>query len=273
MPDLTEAQHDLRRTRIGASEVGALLGPHPYTDPARIYARIVDGPEPAKDSRAMAAGHALERAIGDVAAAELGLRLRACSHTYIHPTLPLAASPDFYAAERSGEGGPGLLEVKLSREWSDWSDGPPPWYAWQVRAQLALTGRPWAYLAALVGTAMQTHRIERDLDLEAELLDAVSSFQVRHLAPRIPPETDREALVLRWTLGPGESVATGTLESVGDLYAITVRERRQAEENEKAVRAEFVAKLAGGTRLVVGQGWTAAVDERGSLRFNAKGRS
>src|SRR4029077_20863261 len=209
MPELTTAQHEARRSRIGASEVGALLGPHPYTDPARIYARIVDGPAPEKSSRAMQAGHALESAIGEVAAKSEGLRLRACSRTYVHPTVPLAASPDFYARDVAGSRG--LLEVKLSREWSDWSDGPPPWYVWQVRAQLALTGRPWAYLAALVGTAITVHRIERDFSLELELLEAVERFAVAHLIPRKPPETDRESLVLRWHLSDGESVAAGSL--------------------------------------------------------------
>jgi predicted phage-related endonuclease len=270
MPELTTAQHEARRSRIGASEVGALLGPHPYTDPARIYARIVDGPEPEKSSRAMQAGHALESAIGEVAAKSEGLRLRACSRTYVHPTVPLAASPDFYARDVAGSRG--LLEVKLSREWSDWSDGPPPWYAWQVRAQLALTGRPWAYLAALVGTSITTHRIERDYGLELEMLEAVERFAVEHLIPRIPPVTDREALVLRWSLSPGESIAAGPLERAGIAYAEAVRARRYAEALEAVERETFVKFLEDGTRLVVGPGWSAAVDERGSLRFTVKSR-
>lgn len=271
MPELTTAQHEARRSRIGASEVGALLGPHPYTDRARIYARIVDGPDPSKSSPAMKAGHALESAIGEVAAKSEGLRLRACSRTYVHPTLPLAASPDFYA--RDVVGSPGLLEVKLSREWSDWSDGPPPWYAWQVRAQLALTGRPWAYLAALVGTAIQTYRIERDFGLELEMLDAVEAFAVRHLIPRKPPATDREALVLRWSLAPGETIARGPLELAGDAYADAVRARRHAEAMEAVERETFVRFLEGETRLALGNGWSAAVDERGSLRFTVKSRA
>jgi len=271
LPDLTNEQHEQRRTRIGASEVGALLGPHPFTDPARIYARIIDGPGPAKDSRAMRAGHALERAIGNVAAGELGLRLRACSMTYVHPVLPLAASPDFYARDRTG-GEPGLLEVKLSREWSDWTDGPPPWYVWQVRAQLALTGRPWAYLAALVGTSMQTHRIDRDPSKELELLDAVAIFWAKHLEPRNPPETDREDLTLRWSLEPGERLASGDLEAAGDVYAAIVRRRREIESAEAEQRGRFVARITNGTRIVLGQGWSAVVDDRGVLRFTVKGR-
>jgi predicted phage-related endonuclease len=273
MPELTEAQHEARRTRIGASEVGALLGHHPWTDPARIFARIMDGPDPKKQTESMRAGHLLERAIGHAAASDLGLSVRACSRTYVHPTLPLAASPDFYCRDAAGIGG--VLEVKLSRDWSDWLDGPPPWYAWQVRAQLALTDRPYGILAALVGTSLQVHAIERDAGKEAELFEAVAAFDRDYLAPSKPPPTDDVGLMLRWQLGDGQTIASGDLATLGDYYAGAVRIRKGADLNEAERREAFARALADrhGTRMVLGTGWSARIDDRGTLRFDVRGKA
>lgn len=274
MPELTEAQKAIRGSRIGASEVGAIIPPyiHPWTDRARIFARIIDGPDEPISNAYMTAGHQLERAIGQVAATKLGLRLRSCWRTYVHDELPLAATPDFYATD--AEGGQGLLEVKLSREWSDWLDGPPPYVLWQVRTQLLLTGRPWAIIAALVGTTLHDYRIEREEMHEDTLRYWVTKFEVDHLATRIPPATKEEPLMLRWSLKAGELVAEGELARLGHNYAVQVRQRRRVEAWEKEARAAFVAELAsaGAPRLVLGNGWNATVDERGILRFDVKRR-
>ena len=277
MPQLTEASRERRRSRIGASELGALFGWHPWTDPARIYARIVDGDQPVQTA-SMGLGHVLENAIAREAAARLNLEAMACSRTYVHDALPIAATPDYYARElRRTVGGiapirhgryTGLLEVKLSTEWSWWIDGPPPWYEWQVRAQMALTGRRWGVIAAVIVSRLETFQIEHDPDKWAEAEARVAAFQSEHLTPRIPPGTDREDLVLRWTLRPGEIIAEGQLAGVGDRYAELVRARRRAEAQEKEERAAFVALIgATGARVVLGQGWNAATDDRGVMRF------
>jgi predicted phage-related endonuclease len=281
MPALTERNYEARRTRIGASELGALEGLgglHPWTDEARIYARIVDGVQPDQTS-SMSIGHDLEHVIAHLAAGRLGLDALACRHTYVHPALPIAATPDYYVRERRQMVGgiapiragayPGLLEVKVSNEWSWWTDGPPPWTVWQVRAQLALSHRTWAVVAVLIGGRIETYELDHDPAEWRRVLDAVETFQREHLDPHIPPGTTDERLVLRWTLAPGERVAGPEAEKVGEAYMRAVAMRRWAEAQEKTARAQFVPMFAAtGARVMVGSGWSAAADAQGNMRFN-----
>jgi hypothetical protein len=200
-----------------------------------------------------------------LAAAEHGLWVRACSRTYVHDRLPLAATPDAYAY--SEVLGPGLVECKVSGDWSGWADLPPH-VEWQARAQLALTGRGWCRVVVLLGSALRSWIVYRDMPAEGELLAAVEAFAAAHLIPRVPPEPDSEELMLRWRLGPGEAVAVGRLEELGNELADATLARRAAEKAEKAARAAFVDELAAvGARVVIGPaGWSARVDERGVLR-------
>jgi predicted phage-related endonuclease len=284
MPELSARSIETRRTRIGASEVGALLALHPYTSPARIYARIVDGDTIAQTS-SMGVGKALEHPALELARDTLGLKVHACSRTYVHPDLPLAATPDAYArvdwtahpeapALSGLPAGPGLVEIKVSGDYSLWTD-LPAFVEWQVRAQLALTGRAWAFVAALVGSSLRTYLVERDAELERAMLDAVDRFDRLHLSPRIPPPTEDAELVLRWSLRTGEIVAAADpeLSSLGDAYAGVIVSRRALEREEKSARAAFALELARKSgRLVIGSGWTATVDDAGSLRMAVKSR-
>jgi hypothetical protein len=267
MPTLTKRSLETRRTRVGASEVGALLDLHPYTSPARIYARIVDG-DTIPQTASMGVGKDLEGPVLRMAARALGLKVKACSLTYAYPELPLAATPDAYAFDGETHG---LVEVKISGDYSLWTD-LPAYVEWQVRAQLAATDRAWAYVAALVGSTLKTYRVDRDAELEARMLNAVDRFDRLHLTPKIPPETEDAELVLRWSLREREIVATtGELAVLGDDYAGLTRERRLAEADEKGARALFAAEVAHrGARLVIGSGWTATVDDAGVLRMTVK---
>jgi predicted phage-related endonuclease len=267
-PQLSSSSIETRRTRIGASEVGALLGMHPYTTPARIYARIVDG-DTIPQSASMGVGKSLEAPVLRMAADVLGLRVRACSHTYVHPDLPLAATPDAWAIDDAGR--LGLVEIKISGDYSLWTDLPAA-VEWQVRAQLALSGRSWAYVAALVGSSLRTYRVDRDDELEAIMLDAVDRFDRLHLTPRVPPATDDADLVLRWSLRAGEVLADGWLAVLGETYADVVRERRKLEAAEKAARETFALEVARrSASLVIGKRWRATVDDAGRMRFEARG--
>jgi len=98
VPALT-ADNDLVRARnVTASEVGALLGPHPYTNPTKIYDRLMT---PAMDthrqSEAMAIGVFLEPYVARYASRTLGLKLRAATKSieYKGP-VNLCATPDYY---------------------------------------------------------------------------------------------------------------------------------------------------------------------------------
>lgn len=180
---LTERQREARRTRVGASEVAALVPEvgHPFTTPARIYARIVDGVE-AETNEAMQDGQLAEAHVLAMARRKWRLRARACVHAYVHPTLPVTASPDALLLD-----GMGLVEVKTTS--ALWQSQPPTAVVYQVQCQLWLTHRSYAQVVVWNGR-LRMYTVERDPDVITAIEDGVRVFRDRYLYPGIPPAPD-----------------------------------------------------------------------------------
>jgi hypothetical protein len=184
---LTQAQREARRYRVGASEVAALPGidEHRFVTPADIYDRIVYGTS-REPSLNMMVGAYLEPTVVAMARRFLGLPLRACTRPYVHPTLPLTASPDAYA-------GPGALaEVKVTGAWVT----VPRYVYWQVQTQLLLTRRATCYVVVLAGSSLTYEVIDADREAQDIVLEAVRLFWRDHLAPLNPPARITRPLVL-----------------------------------------------------------------------------
>lgn len=186
MPGLTAANQEIRAANVTASEVGALLGPHPYTSPELIWDRLcspfaLERPT----TEAMLNGSFLEPAIAALASKRLGLRLRATSKTYVHPEVRLCATPDYLVLGTP----PGLVEIKLSGSRDMWSRLEPPEHVeWQVRAQMACTGRETAAICVLIGTGLRTYLLERDRAKEDRMLAEVDRFWREHIKTGIRPD-------------------------------------------------------------------------------------
>jgi len=178
---LSPEQRAARRTRIGASEVAALLEPseHPYTTPARIYERIVEGVETESNAR-MRVGQRLEPAVLALARQEFLLKARACHRSYVHPYLPVCASPDAYLTD-----GEGLVEVKVTS--ALWTDQPPRYVIAQVQCQLWLAHRSYAQVVVLQGSSLRCLSVQRDGAFIARIEAGVRRFWERHLRPLHPP--------------------------------------------------------------------------------------
>jgi predicted phage-related endonuclease len=184
MPALTPANDAIRAVNITASEVGALLGDHPYTDPGRIWDRLCDPfytPDPQSES--MALGVYFERYIAKYAAQRMGLKLRANSRTRVHPEVMLAATPDYLVLNR-----PMLVEVKLSSIIYGWSeDSLASHIEWQARAQLAVTNRDVCIIAALVGSKFYQIPVVREMRKERLMLETVELFVRDHIKTGVRP--------------------------------------------------------------------------------------
>jgi predicted phage-related endonuclease len=176
LPPLTPESQLIRNRNVTASEVGALLGKHPYTSPAQIFDRLRD-PELWQSLRdpqneAMALGVYFEPYIARYAARKLGLRLRANTRTIEHPTHPLCATPDYLVLGQRI-----LVEVKLSSIMYGWdAESLAPHIEWQARAQMACTNRDAVIIAALVGSRFYDIPVVRDAAKEREMLDAVAAI-------------------------------------------------------------------------------------------------
>ena len=198
MPALTEANDLVRSRNVTASEVGALLDKHPYTNPTKIYDRLMT---PAMDthrqSEAMEIGVFLEPYVARYAARKLGLRLRAATRTIeykpSHGNLPtsLCATPDYYVL-----GKPMLVEIKVSSILYGWSEeNLHPHYEWQARAQMACTNRDVCIICAMVGSTFFHVPIVRDLQKERRMLEAVDQFWYKHVMAGVRPVHEEQTAV------------------------------------------------------------------------------
>jgi len=199
---LTEANAAIRAQNVTASEVGALLAPHPYMTPERIWDRLVSPlPMSVVVSEAMDTGSFMEAAILRLAEKRLGIRARQNAKTYTHKTVHLCATPDALVLGSTligPEPVPELVEVKLSGRPEMWREVPIH-VEWQVRAQMACTGRSTTAVCVLVGAGLRTFIVERDALLEAELLEAVDRFwEINVVGLQRPlPIPKSEELVMR----------------------------------------------------------------------------
>lgn len=189
MPALTPENDLIRATHITASEVGALIDPHPYTDPGKIWDRLCDPSfTPDGQSEAMALGVYFEPYIARYAAQRMGLKLRANSRTRVHPNpdVMLAATPDYIVLNRRM-----LVEVKLSSIIYGWSEESlAPHIEWQARCQMAVTDRDVCIIAALVGSKFYQIAVVRDTRKERLLLETCELFVRDHIRTGVRPQVE-----------------------------------------------------------------------------------
>jgi hypothetical protein len=200
----------------------------------------------------------------DVVRERLPLRIRRNRATYWDG--PLFATPDAFVDQDR------LLEVKVVgvRGARDWEDGDtPPRVCLQVQAQLEVTGRSAAYVAALVGTELRLELVERDPEVGAAIREAAAGFATL-LATRTPPDPwthdERWAAMIETVAArePGVEVLAGTeAQALGDELLELRAELAQLEDRERELRSQLLDELVslGGSRLV-GTGWTATVARR-----------
>lgn len=180
---LTEANAEIRASNVTASEVGALMGDHPYSTPQAIWDRLCSPFALEREQNEfMENGSFMEGAILRLAELRLHLKARQNSRTFVHKTHRLCATPDAFVLGRP----PGLIEIKLSGRPEMWRTVPDH-VEWQVRAQMACTDRATAAVCVLVGAGLRTFLLERDPDKETRLLDAVQAFWTNHVVTGIRP--------------------------------------------------------------------------------------
>lgn len=183
---------ELRRTGIGGSDAGAIMGVSPYKGAFSVWADKMGKLPPIEDNEAIRQGRDLEDYVARRFAEATGLRVR---HEYSmlrsveHPCM-LADIDRRIIGERAG------LECKTSRDitMARYRNGEYPMeYYCQCLHYLAVTGWDCWYLAVLVyGTDLLIYKICRDEvldDIEA-LIKAEEAFWDSHMVLDQPPAPD-----------------------------------------------------------------------------------
>ena len=252
----------LRRTGIGGSDAGAIMGVSPYKGAFSVWADKQGKLPPLEDNEAMRQGRDLEDYVARRFAEASGLRVR---HEYSmlrsveHPCM-LADIDRRIIGERAG------LECKTSRDitMARYRNGEYPMeYYCQCLHYLAVTGWDCWYLAVLVyGTDLLIYKICRDEvldDIEA-LIKAEEAFWQNHMVldqPPAPDALDSTAAALG-SVYPHEDGTTVCADQDADqalteLAALKAQHRsldRQITERENQIKAAMgEAEVLAGTSV------------------------
>lgn len=252
----------LRRTGIGGSDAGAIMGVSPYKGAFSVWADKMGKLPPIEESEAIRQGRDLEDYVARRFAEASGLRVR---HEYSmlrsvdHPCM-LADIDRRIIGERAG------LECKTSRDitMARYHNGEYPMeYYCQCLHYLAVTGWDCWYLAVLVyGTDLLIFKICRDEvldDIEA-LIRAEEAFWDNYMVldqPPAPDALDSTAAALG-SVYPREDGTTACADQVADralteLAALKAQRRsidRQIIERENQIKAAMgEAEVLAGTSV------------------------
>ena len=252
----------LRRTGIGGSDAGAIMGVSPYKGAFSVWADKQGKLPPLEDNEAMRQGRDLEDYVARRFAEVSGLKVR---HEYSmlrsvdHPCM-LADIDRRIIGERAG------LECKTSRDitMARYRNGEYPMeYYCQCLHYLAVTGWDCWYLAVLVyGTDLLIYKICRDEvldDIEA-LIRAEEAFWKNHMVldqPPAPDALDSTAAALG-SVYPHEDGTTVCADqdadqALTDLAALKAQKRaldRQITERENQIKAAMgEAEVIAGTSV------------------------
>lgn len=261
---LSPRQLEMRRTGIGASEVGAIARLNSWCSPLEVWRRKVHG-EVTEENLAMKRGRLLEPAVAAWYAEETGAQLRK-SGTRRHGRHPfILATPDRIATV---QGEPRVLEIKTTSwakpdEWGpSGTDEVPGAYLLQVAQTMAVADVNRADLAVLIsGSDFRLYHFERSQQLEERIVALNEKFWVDHVLARIPPPVvgqDNEWLKERFPSDNGEVLAfqalTEEAQELVQTYLATWKQRVAIVKEEEDLQAQIRA-LMGSASSLTGQGF------------------
>ncbi len=124
--------HELRSTRIGASECAALFGQHEYTDLFTLYQRMVNGVKP-EENDAMWWGKKEESLIAQYATEKLGMNLSKADRYYYLTEVNLGATPDYVTPDGV------FVQIKSTTQRYE-SENLPMYIEAQLQCEMLCTG-------------------------------------------------------------------------------------------------------------------------------------
>lgn len=253
---LTERSISLRATRVGASEVGAVMGVDPFRGPMSVWERLVLG-KTKEPSSAMRLGSELEIPIAKAWAARSGVRFRA--NDYTRTDGHLAATADGFAREA-------LVEIKLSFYGGIWANGLPEHVRWQAVAQSCVYHRPLVIVVALIAGELREYEVRPTRDERRECRAVVDAFMARHVdtgeipMPLFPDELLSYLHLVQGTKPDERRPATDEEQEAAVRYLAIRTSLRAYEREAEQSRAELLSLVSSDPRpRIVGDGFTVEI--------------
>lgn len=272
-----------RMQDITSTEVAALFGLSPYMTPFELFHRKKDGVIVKLEmNERMAWGLALQDSIAAYVAKEQGLTIRRMDEYMRDPEHRIGASFDFAIGDI------GLMEIKnvdglvFKNDWTEDEKGiqGPLHIEIQVQHQLAVSGREYCLLTALVGgnKLVQVKRT-RDEAVITAIRVAVAKFW-HDIETNNPPAPDFEADAdfigkLFGYAEPGSVlnvVEDATMLAQAQEYKRLGDIAKDCETKRDAIKAELLTKI-GTAEKAIGDGYTISAGVQGPKMIEAYERA
>ena len=183
---------ELRKTGLGGSDIGTILGINPWRSPVEAYLDKIGEIAPQEENESMYWGNRLEDIVAEEFSERTEMMIYKEPAMYRHKKCPwMLANIDRWIL--CPDRGLGILEVKTAGEFmkSAWAaDQVPDYYMLQLQHYFAVTGVTWGYFAVLIGgNKFEYKLVERDEELIDHLFKAEADFW-KLVEDRTPPEMD-----------------------------------------------------------------------------------
>ena len=260
-----------RRTRIGGSEIGAVLGCDPYRDGFALWTFKRGLVEPVQQTPRMRMGQIFEPAILQLYSETTGREIVPGHGMVHHLTIPyMVFSPDALCVHEKRGIDAKLVSLDQRFKFGDTVDDIPEHIQLQCHWYMAALDFPVWDVAAFIATGdLKVYTVERDLALEEFILGRAEEYWRRYLVgDEIPPmgasrESERflkerfprHKLPLR--LAQGAEI--GWLEEYGDVRAAA----KQTEERLTILGNQIKLAIGDGEGLEWQRGrftWKATKD-------------
>jgi putative phage-type endonuclease len=276
----------LRKQGIGSSDAAAAVGLNPYQSMLELWliktGRDQDLPKPdfEDDSSPLYWGNILEPIVAQHYSQRTGHKVRRVNAVLQHPdpVLPwMLANLDYRV---SGCSEVSLLECKTAGEYGArlWRNGVPEYVQLQVQHQLAVTGEQAADVCVLIcGQQIQIHRIERDDELIARLIELEQQFW-HYVETDTPPPADgsasaQAALRALYTQDAGTVLDLSTdpdLNQTFDQYLDLRQQIEQAEQQEEYLKQQLQQRMGDASQAVFAKGSVSWKRSKDSLSLDSK---
>lgn len=180
----------LRKTGIGGSDAGAIVGVNPYSSAMKVFQDKTSNDVVEQDSEAIRIGHDLEDYVAQRFMETTGLKVRKSNYMYRsieHPFM-IADVDRLVVGEDAG------LECKTASAYNadKWTDGDIPLhYVMQCYHYMAVTGkRTWYIAAVILGREFVYRKLEWDDGLIGKLTKAEEYFWNNYIVRGIIPPPD-----------------------------------------------------------------------------------
>lgn len=257
MPRETWLKH--RRSGIGASEIGAVLGLSEFKTPYQVYLDKTSEEVTDYSNKYTERGIAFEDVVAERYTALTGNKVKRDNKMRFHPDHPfLFCSLDRIIPSAENADGPGVLELKTvtMAAHKKWEQQIPLAYFAQLQQQMAVTGYKWAEIALLVVETAEVWpiHIDRDDAFIEKMIEIAKDFWFNHVVPLVPPPMavpDFEKI-----LAPKEEQVEADSEIAQHLFALrslkedaklTEEKIKEAEEKVKGFMGDKAYLTVGGS--------------------------